>query len=224
MHLIVGLGNPGTRYRLTRHNIGFLCIEKLAELLGSANSFKEEHKALVTKIKIKENTTLLAMPQTYMNLSGESVRAIMAFYKIPLNNILIIQDDVDVAFLRMKYQKNRGAGGNNGIKSITECLGTQDYARLKLGVGRPIIEGQSTADYVLQNFSKDEQMKLINFLDVASLSAISFVLNGFEKTSGEFNQHPMPTPKEIIQDTLEPQTIKKFSNYREIVKSFKNFN
>lgn len=189
MHLIVGLGNPGMKYALTRHNIGFLALDALAKSLG-ASLQREEHKALTVKFKLDGHDVILAKPQTFMNLSGESVVGLMQFYKIEPANLLVVHDDIDQPFSYIKLQKNRGPGGHNGIKSITELLGHQDYARLKLGVGRPANPHIPVVDYVLQNFDKSEQDKMIDFLNRAGDAIESFIFSGPEKTASLFNQKP----------------------------------
>ena len=187
MKLIVGLGNPGASYLMTRHNVGFMVIDALSE-----GSFVKKHKSLIQKIPLAGTPTLLAKPQTYMNCSGEAVRDLMGFYKVPLQNLLVIQDDVDQLFLSMKFQKNRGHGGHRGIQSIHEDIKTSDYARLKLGVGRPHSEedrpSPSTADYVLSSFSEQEQELLKTFLEKSVQAVLSFIEKGFEKSAGKFNQ------------------------------------
>lgn len=187
MTLIVGLGNPGAKYLMTRHNIGFLALDVFAKSIGSPPS-KEEHKAITSKFQFEGKPVLLAKPKTFMNLSGESVQSLMHFYKIEIADILVVHDDIDQAFGGVKFHQNRGAGGHNGIKSITELLGTQDYGRLKLGVGRPGHPEQDVASYVLENFSATEQPDLTDFLNVAADGIESFILNGLERSADRFNK------------------------------------
>lgn len=186
MYLIVGLGNPGPKYALNRHNIGFMaCDFWLKSLNGS--DYREEHRALTKRFKIEETEVLLAKPQTYMNNSGESVQALMSYYKIPKHHLLVIHDDVDIPFGSIKIHFNRGAGGQNGVKSISQFLGDNEYARLKLGVGRPTHPGFDIADYVLGNFPKEEQVLLDQYLDTASDAIESFIFEGLNKASTKFN-------------------------------------
>lgn len=188
MHLILGLGNPGVKYALTRHNIGFLALDAFAKSFG-ASIERSEHKALTCKFKLDGADVLLAKPQTYMNLSGESAVALMNFYKIEAANVLVVHDEIDLPFGYLKVQKNRGAGGHNGIKSISELLGHQDYARLRLGVGRPSNPNIPVVDYVLQNFDTSEQNKMVEFLNVAGDVIESFVFDGVEKAASRFNAY-----------------------------------
>lgn len=191
MILIVGLGNPGPKYALTRHNIGFLALDLFAEGLG-AKSWNEEQKAHTVKFKVEEagqeHQVLLAKPMTYMNKSGESVVALMNFYKIPKENVLVVYDEIDVAFGKMKIQTARSPGGHNGIKNITELLGHNQFARLRLGVSRPPHPEMDVADYVLSKFSVEEQNSLPDFLNRAGDAIDSFIFNGLEKTANLFNQ------------------------------------
>lgn len=191
MFLIVGLGNPGPKYALTRHNIGFLALDLFAEGLG-ARSWNEEHKAHTVKFKVeeagKEHQVLLAKPMTFMNKSGESVVALMNFYKIPKENMLVVYDEIDVPYGKMKLQTARSPGGHNGIKNITELLGHNQFARLRLGVSRPPHPEMDVADYVLSKFSLEEQDALPDFLNRAGDAIDSFIFNGLEKTANLFNQ------------------------------------
>jgi PTH1 family peptidyl-tRNA hydrolase len=191
MHLVVGLGNPGTKYTYTRHNVGFLCVEHALVLLeeaGAQLSEKSEHQAMTWRARVGTEDVIFAEPQTFMNLSGRSVQPLMAFYKIPLENILVVQDDLDLPFGRLKFLKNRGAGGHNGIKNITELLGTPDYARLKIGVGGPRHPGQAGADYVLENFPEAEVRALNEVFDKCFEAIKSFVEKGYDRTANVYNQ------------------------------------
>lgn len=187
MFLIVGLGNPGPRYALTRHNIGFLAADLFSQSY-KVNAWTEEHKAHVCKFKLDDTQVLIAKPMTFMNKSGESVQGLMHFYKISTENILVVQDDIDQPFGSVRFHKNRGHGGHNGIRNISELLGTQDYARLKLGVGRPQHPEMEIADYVLQKFSSEEQDQLSSFLNKSGDAIESFIFDGLTKATNQFNQ------------------------------------
>jgi len=185
--LLVGLGNPGIKYQLNRHNVGFLLIDALADKWGNRSQFKSEHQALTQKVTIDNEPCLLAKPQTYMNLSGESVRALMNYYDISRSDLLIMQDEVDIPYSTLRFHVRRGHGGHNGIRNIHEHLGTNDYARLKLGVGRPIHPQMEVADFVLQNFSSEEQTTLPEFLTQAMEATEFFVKMGVEKAANQYN-------------------------------------
>jgi len=198
MWLIVALGNPGSKYTFTRHNVGFLCVEHALEVLeegGNALAQKSEHRSITWKVRLKDKEVIFAEPQTFMNLSGEAVQSLMAYYKIPLENILVLQDDLDLAFGRIKFLKNRGAGGHNGIRNITEKLGTADFARLKIGVAGIRHPGQSGADYVLERFSEEELKNLGPVFDKCQEAILSFINSGYERTANVFNQRVESGPK-----------------------------
>lgn len=186
MWLIVGLGNPGGEYKLTRHNIGFMAVDSFMQGLGNP-TVKNQFKAEVAQVKWKDQQLLFCKPQTYMNLSGESVQPLMGFYKIPLDHLIVIHDDIDQAFDQIKIHKNRGHGGHNGIKSISSLMGSMDYIRLKMGVGRPDNPAFSVADYVLGKFSKEEFDKLPDFLNRGIDAVESIILDGVQKASTKFN-------------------------------------
>lgn len=191
MHLVVGLGNPGTKYQLTRHNIGFMALDRYFETAthgGARPVWKEEKKALVLRAKIESNDVIFVKPQTFMNLSGEAVRPIMDFYKIDLDHVLVLHDELDIGFGAIKVQRNRGPGGHNGLKSLNEQLGSQDYTRLKLGVGKPPDSRWDIANWVLSGFFEEETSQLAEFLDTAGDAIESFVLKGYDKTATKFTR------------------------------------
>ncbi|MGE0764636.1 MAG: aminoacyl-tRNA hydrolase [Bdellovibrionales bacterium] len=188
MKLIVGLGNPGQKYILNRHNVGFLMMDGLLEQLSPGSSFKTEtqFKAQICKLKWQGQDLLLVKPQTYMNRSGEAVHPIMSFYRIERPDLLVVHDDVDLPFGEFRFHIRRGPGGQNGIKNIHQILGSDDYARLKMGVGRPADPRHSIADYVLANFTEPAD-KLAQFLG-DGLDAIEYwIKNGTERAANQFN-------------------------------------
>lgn len=184
--LIVGLGNPGPKYALTRHNAGFLAIDILHKACGQPPT-KEDFKAVVSKFKWEGQDVVTAQPQTFMNLSGESVQPLMQFYKVLPENLIVLHDEVDLPFATMKIQKNRGPGGHNGIKDISQRLGTNDYIRVRLGVGKSANPEISMADHVLQKFSADEMPALPGFLEKAVDAVESILSEGLAKASTKFN-------------------------------------
>lgn len=193
MKLLVGLGNPGSKYQNNRHNIGFLAIDQMAEKFGT-DAKKSESQALTAKIQLKNENVLLAKPQTFMNNSGESVRALMDFYKIELVNLLVIHDELDLPFLALRFQSNRGHGGHNGIRSIHTHLNDSAYDRLKLGIGRPKHPGQDPAAHVLEDFSKDEFPELTAYLSKVVLALECYVLDGYQMAATKFNFTPKVGP------------------------------
>lgn len=186
MWLIVGLGNPGSKYLLTRHNIGFMAIDAYVKSLGNPPE-KSEKKSITYHCRLDDTKIILAKPQTYMNLSGDSVQELSQFYEIKPENIIVLHDEVDQPFGQMKIQRARGHGGHNGIRDLQEKLGVNTYQRIRLGVSRPPNPKQSVADYVLQNFNKTELEALPDFLNTAGDAIESLITIGFEKTATKFN-------------------------------------
>jgi PTH1 family peptidyl-tRNA hydrolase len=184
-YLIIGLGNPGREYKDTRHNIGFMLIDLLAERLN-ARGMKVQSKAIVISSLYEERKIILAKPQTYMNLSGQSVQGLLNFYKIPFENLLVAHDDLDIPFGTIRIRPTGGPGGQRGMADTIEQLGTKDFPRLRLGISRPPGRMQAK-DYVLQNFSKDEQKLLPEILSRASDAALEFVMNGLNMAMNKFN-------------------------------------
>jgi PTH1 family peptidyl-tRNA hydrolase len=197
MKLIVGLGNPGLQYARTRHNIGFLLIDALVEGYEGQRRYKNEFRAETQKIKIAGEQVLVCKPQTFMNLSGEAVQPLMNFYDIKLEDILVAHDEIDQPFGQIKFQFKRGHGGHNGIRNIHQLLGTDDYTRLRMGVGRPPVfvddEGKKTrgtmqvVDWVLQNFSNEEQNRLGDFFEICADGIEVWIKEGRDKASTLFN-------------------------------------
>lgn len=181
MKLIAGLGNIGEKYCFTRHNAGFMVLDKWA--LNDGFLFKEE-----TKLKCffaKYDDIIFIKPTTYMNLSGEAVRSVMDYYKIDVKDILVIYDDIALDLGRIRFRANGSDGGHNGIKSIIQHVGTKNFDRLKIGIGpQPNIPSEN---YVLQNFPKENLQELKSVL-TTSVEAVKYYLNnGIEKSQNKFN-------------------------------------
>jgi PTH1 family peptidyl-tRNA hydrolase len=183
--LIIGLGNPGRQYKGNRHNIGFMLMDRLAERLDTSFS-RLESKALVTKSKFNKNKILLAKPQTYMNLSGQSVGSLAKFYKIPLENIMVAYDEVDLPFGSIRLRPEGGSAGHKGMQSIIDWLGTKKFPRLRLGVGRPPGRGGAAA-YVLRDFSPDEKEQLKIILEEAADAVFEFISEGLDAAMNKYN-------------------------------------
>ena len=184
--LIVGLGNPGKDYRETRHNIGFMTVDRIAERLGITFT-RTQSKALITDGRYLENRIYLAKPQTFMNASGQAVSALIKFYKIPLENFLVAYDDVDLPFETIRLKPSGGSAGHRGMKNIIQQLGTHEFPRLRLGVGRSYGSKQA-ADYVLKPFSKEESEFLSVNIDRAAEAALAYVTEGIHHAMTEFNR------------------------------------
>jgi PTH1 family peptidyl-tRNA hydrolase len=184
-YLLIGLGNPGREYQNNRHNFGFMLIDRLAVRLG-ARGLKVQSKAIVTTTSYEDRRLILAKPQTYMNLSGQSAQGLLNFYKLPMENMLIAYDDLDIPFGTIRMRPGGGPGGQKGVASTIERLGTKDFARLRLGIGRPPGRMEPSA-YVLQDFSREEMKILSELLDRAADATLEFVLNGLDKAMNKFN-------------------------------------
>ncbi|MBI3174133.1 MAG: aminoacyl-tRNA hydrolase [Chloroflexi bacterium] len=183
--LLVGLGNPGREYKDNRHNVGFMVIDRLVVRLN-ARGMKLQSKAIVVTATHEERKLILAKPQTFMNLSGQSVQGLAHFYKIPLTNLMVLSDDLDIPFGTIRIRASGGAGGQRGMASTIERLGTRDFPRLRIGIGRP--PGRmDPAAYVLQDFSKDEVKLLSDVLDHAADAALEFVVKGLNASMNKFN-------------------------------------
>ena len=193
--LIVGLGNPGRQYRKNRHNIGFLLVDRLAEKLGVTFS-RLESKALVTKTDFQGQRVVLAKPQTFMNLSGQATASLVKFYKIPLENLLVAYDDVDLPFGNLRLRPGGGSAGQKGMESIIERLGTQDFPRLRLGIGRPPGRMEAAA-YVLQDFSPAEEPELSATLERGVQAALVYITLGLEAAMNQYNRADEIRPGEI---------------------------
>lgn len=186
MKLIVGLGNPGKQYQNTWHNIGFATLEKLSEQFGFSDFKKSvKFKAEITKGEVAGETIILVKPQTFMNNSGLSVAAIANFYKIKPIDIIVIQDDLDLAAGKLRLAKDSSAGGHNGIKSIIEQLGTKDFMRVKVGIKTELLTKVDPADYVLMAYKKiPEISKLIK---TAAEATATIIETGLAKAMNKYN-------------------------------------
>ena len=186
MFVIVGLGNPGKKYENTRHNAGFMSIDALAEKYG-INISEKKYKALCGTGVIEGNKVLLIKPQTFMNVSGESVRSVMDFYKIdPKEDMIVIYDDISLAPGNIRIRKKGSAGGHNGIKSIIAHAGTQNFMRIKVGVGEKP-SGWDLADYVLGHFSEEDNQKLKDVMPDIIQAATLMVQGDVDKAMNDFN-------------------------------------
>ena len=183
-YLIVGLGNIGPEYELTRHNIGFMALDHIAKEKGSA--FTLEKLALTTTIQHKGRQIHLIKPTTYMNLSGKAVNYWMQQLKIPKENVLVIVDDVALPFGKLRLRTKGSSAGHNGLKNIEDLTGGQNYARLKFGIGNDYPKGQQIK-YVLGNFNNDEMAELPLLLDKTAQVILSFSTIGPARTMNQFN-------------------------------------
>ena len=186
MYLIAGLGNPTREYEKTRHNVGFEAIDILADKAGTTVTEKK-HKALYGKGYIGGQKVILAKPQTYMNLSGESIREIADFYKIEPENIIILCDDINLSEGQLRIRLKGSAGGHNGLKNIISHLGTQEFPRIRIGVGEKP-RGMDLADYVLGRFPKEQQAVMEEAYRDAAEAACMMIEDGADAAMNPYNR------------------------------------
>ncbi|MDR0631957.1 MAG: aminoacyl-tRNA hydrolase [Holosporaceae bacterium] len=184
MFLLVGLGNPGSRYANNRHNVGFRIIDAIAEANGGVPFKKMASIAEVSSFCLEKTKIIMAKPLTFMNLSGQAIRFLGDFYKIPLEKIYVFHDDIDLGFGHIKIKKGGGNGGHNGLKSINSLVGN-DYWRLRIGVSRPE-EKSMVSSYVLSDFLEDEEKILQNIFSEASQN-ISLLFNDIKQFESQLN-------------------------------------
>jgi peptidyl-tRNA hydrolase, PTH1 family len=183
--LIAGLGNPGREYRENRHNIGFMVVDRLCQTLSISIS-KVQSKALTGTGQFSGHKIILAKPQTYMNLSGQSISGLARYYKIPVDQILVAHDDIDLPLGTLRLRPGGGSGGQKGIASTIEQLGTGEFARMRIGIGRPPGQMEAAA-YVLQNFNAQERDFVDATLDRAVKAAQAFIERGLEAAMNLYN-------------------------------------
>jgi PTH1 family peptidyl-tRNA hydrolase len=182
--LIVGLGNIGEKYKNTRHNVGFLVLEKLAE--NEKVVFETKKLGDIARFTYKGRTFILLKPNTYMNLSGKAVKYWQTIEKIPLENVLVITDDLNLPFGTIRLKSKGSSGGHNGLTNINDELQTQNYARLRFGVGDAFQKGRQV-DYVLGDWNEEEQKTLQERIEKSAKAITSFALAGINNTMSEFN-------------------------------------
>ncbi len=187
MKLIVGLGNPGEQYTYTRHNLGFLVLEALAQECKIKLRNTAGVQGFTASADIDSTNCSLLMPTTFMNVSGVSVKALAAKKGIKPSDILIVCDDLTLPFGQMRIRPSGSAGGHNGLKSIIEHLGSNEFARLRLGIGKPKV-GMETVDYVLANFTAGEKKSLPDFINQALCCVHSWVGQGVGQAMNQFNK------------------------------------
>ncbi|HWL25018.1 MAG TPA: aminoacyl-tRNA hydrolase [Ureibacillus sp.] len=185
MKLIVGLGNPGKQYEHTRHNIGFDCIDTLSKKWDAPlNQMK--FNGMYATIHRPEGKVMLLKPLTYMNLSGECVRPIMDYFDISVEDIIVIYDDLDLEIGKLRLRQKGSAGGHNGIKSLIQHLGTQEFNRIRVGISRPPA-GMKVPDYVLSKFSKEEDSIIENAINKTAAAVETSLSKKFLDVMNEFN-------------------------------------
>jgi PTH1 family peptidyl-tRNA hydrolase len=185
--LVVGLGNPGTRYAATRHNIGFM----VADALAGASPFKERFGGKLAQLDVGQERCWVLEPQTYMNLSGQSVQKAAAYFRVEPGRVVVVHDELDLPFARIKLKLGGGEAGHNGLRSISQHLGTKDYFRLRMGIGRPPEQFAGKGrDFVLDAFAPPEAELLAGFIEQAVHAIRRLVQDGAEAAMNEINRKP----------------------------------
>jgi PTH1 family peptidyl-tRNA hydrolase len=186
LHLIVGLGNPGAEYAKTRHNAGFLLVEKLAAQWKAGWNSERKFAAKMAKAECGGKKVLLCEPQTFMNLSGEAVAAVKQFYQMPLESVLVVVDDADLPLGEIRLRPGGGSGGHHGLDSVAQHLGSKEYARLRIGIGRQN-EARQITGHVLGKFGAEENALLEKVLERAASQVECWLASGLQKAMNQFN-------------------------------------
>ncbi len=203
MKVVVGLGNPGSRYEGTRHNVGFEIVDYLAAAPG-VGPFRSRFQALVAEGQEGDEPYLLVKPETFMNLSGRSVRQLVDFYKLPIEHLLIICDDINLPLGKLRIRSKGSHGGQNGLRNIQEQLGTQEYARLRVGIGSP---GEiDAADFVLSRFRPGERPVIDEAIRTAGDAALCWMRQGIEACMNRYNAAADASEKPKKTPRTEPPT------------------
>ncbi len=184
MKLIVGLGNPGQEYKNTRHNVGFMVVEELARQL-KVDKQKHIHNGVVAWVRFHGETFLVAKPLTFMNLSGKAVQQMVRANRVSQSELMVVMDDLDLEPGVIRLRARGGSGGHKGLQSIIDCLGTQDFPRLRVGIGRP--PGEDVVDWVLTRFGQDEEELMKPALDKAVEALKLWLVLGIEKAMNRYN-------------------------------------
>ena len=187
LYLIVGLGNPGADYAFTRHNVGFMAVERLAKLRQANWTHEKKFNARLSRLKIEDRPSILSEPQTYMNLSGMAVQAITDYYKISVDRLLVVVDDADLPMGEIRMRADGSSGGHHGLESIEQHMGTRGYARLRIGIGRQASGAREITDYVLGRFGPDEVEFLNAILGRVAGQIESWLTAGIQRAMNEFN-------------------------------------
>jgi len=185
--LIVGLGNPEPRYAANRHNVGFMAADALCESTYPPPVWSDGFKGRVTTIRVGTQRCVVLKPMTFMNRSGDSVQPAAAYHRVPAEQIVVLHDEIDFPYARVAIKEGGGHGGHNGLRDIFRALGSRDFVRVRIGVGRPV-HGE-VADYVLSNFSSEENAELDDLLSRSSKAAQAVLTDGVRAAMNTFNTH-----------------------------------
>lgn len=187
LYLIAGLGNPGAEYAETRHNIGFLLLDHLASAWGGRWKTEKKFQSRLARLERGERTVFLCQPQSFMNSSGEAVAAVTQFYQVPVERVLVAVDDADLPLGQLRLRPSGSSGGHHGLESIEQQLGTRDYARLRLGIGRRAEDGRQITNYVLGRFLAEERVIVSEILARAGQQAQCWLEAGIQEAMNRFN-------------------------------------
>jgi PTH1 family peptidyl-tRNA hydrolase len=193
MWLVVGLGNPGREYAGHRHNIGFGIVDELARRTG-ADRYRSKFSGELARTELGDEDAWLLKPQTYMNVSGDAVQPCAAFFKIPAERVIVCHDELDLPYGDVRLKRGGGHGGNNGVRSVMQRLGT-DFCRLRFGIGRPPAEYRDTSSWVLSNFSTEDRQKLDDYVDISVKAVLDIATRGFDAAMKRRNTRPKPKKK-----------------------------
>ena len=187
-HLIVGLGNIGPTYEGTRHNVGFVCVEKIAQSADAAPFKSTRRKAETTECRIGGERCLIAKPTTYMNLSGEAVRELTDYYGIPIEKVIVISDDIELDPGRLRIRKSGGHGGQNGLRNIIDVCGSDCFARVRIGTGKKPCPEYDLAAWVLSRYTGEDGELIKKGISRAADAVVSIITDGIEKAMSEYNR------------------------------------
>jgi len=186
---VVGLGNPGSKYEFTRHNIGFRIVDSLARDMGTEFKKVKSYYSLISRGTINNHKVMLVKPQTFMNLSGRAVSRVVSYYKISLQDLLIVYDDLNLESGQVRIRKKGSAGGHKGIESIMQYLNSEDIPRLRIGINNPSVNFNfDCVSYVLSNFNNDEKDKIEEVIQLSTEAIKTIIEDGFEKAMRKYNR------------------------------------
>ena len=197
MKLVVGLGNPGNQYADTRHNVGWMVLDRIADKAGKGGRGRDRDASSVIEIRTGGMELVLAKPQTYMNDSGRAVRRLLQSYHVPLVDLLVVADDFALPFGKLRFREAGTHGGHNGLRSIIAELNSEKYSRLRVGIGEP---GRGAVDHVLSRFSTDERVRLPILLDASAEAVETWAKHGTSKAANRFNAWDMQAPAAAAED------------------------
>ena len=186
-YLIAGLGNPGAEHAGTRHNVGFMAVAQFAECLHAAWKTEERFQVRLARADVEGRKLLLGQPQTFMNSSGTSIRALADYFKVPLSRLLVVVDDADLSLGEIRLRTRGSSGGHHGLESVEEHVGTRSFARLRIGIGRRTDGVREITDYVLGEFQREERKLLETVLERVVRQIECWVTDGIQKAMNEFN-------------------------------------